>query len=201
MAEESLTFADITRPRHHPAAQTVYEADGLIELRLDVPARDPAVLVDQLSDSIQRELGRRPVASSIYVLNSEKKSRGRDWHQDDHPSVNDYLPPKWVTLVVAYADCPAGTLEYVPGSHRWPVAERETLLSHLEAEYHGYGWRECTAEFVVPAFTAELQAQRQGRTQRPPLRAGAVLVFHPWLWHRSDPGVERDAQVLQVGLT
>lgn len=183
-----------------PAARSVYEIDGLIKLRLDAPSRDPVTLVNQLSDSIRSELGLRPYVSSIYVLNNEKRSRARSWHQDDFPGVNDYLPPQDCTIIMAFQECPAGTLEYVPGSHRWPVAERETLLDHLEPEQRGYGWRECTAEFLTPAFEEELQEQRGGKTQRPVLLSGTALVFHPWLWHRSDD-LERDAVVLRVNLT
>lgn len=200
MAEDPVTFAELTRQRGHRQPRTIYDVDGIVQLRLDEPSHDPREVLEQLSEPLEREVGRGTWPTSVYVLNDKPFSRGRDWHTDDFPSTQQLLPPEWVTVVVAYGTCPAGTLEYVPGSHRWPVAERDVLLSHLEAEYHGYGWRERTEAFLAPAFREELERQRCGRTQRPRLQRGSVLVFHPWLWHRSDRDLERDALVLQCEL-
>jgi ectoine hydroxylase-related dioxygenase (phytanoyl-CoA dioxygenase family) len=102
-------------------------------------------------------------------------------HQD--ASFVSFLEPPlsitcWITLDDTYAD--AGTIEYVRGSHRWPLVD-------IPGDFHAaesYRW------------TMEQAARAVGETDldivQVEVPAGSAIIHHGYLWHGSGPNARPD---------
>lgn len=180
-----LTFAELQTPRLSLPQETPYERDGWTRCTVSDPERfraDHATLADD--DRLPGLLGFMP--RYRLTLNASSKSLGRDWHCDHHPSRGDDVPQLEATLFLALGLCPSGTIELISGSHHWPPVERETLHAL-------FGGHQRQAE---PHLGNLLRAQGFDSI-RPALERGDLLVWHPWLWHRSDENKEREAIVVR----
>lgn len=170
-------------------SDTPYQQDGITQFVIEDPERfrdDHGALASL--PQLPALIGFVPRYN--LTLNDTLLSRARDWHNDHHPSSHDRVPPTEITIMIAFGDCPEGTLEWAPSSHRWPVVEQETLLERFG------GWQR-EAEAALGVAVRDYLVRFGISTCRPAIPAGTCLVWHPWLWHRSDEGLERDALVVR----
>ncbi len=110
-------------------------------------------------------------------------------HQDS--SFMDFLDPPatvtcWVTLDDTHRD--VGTLEYVPGSHLWP-------LTALPEQFHGQD--DYRAQMRVAAAAAGQQAPDPVYIEVP---AGSVVFHAGEAWHGSGPNVTGDRMRRSIGI-
>lgn len=85
-------------------------------------------------------------------------------------------PPSLVTCWIALSDCTAdtGTLEIVPGSHRWRCTDQIRFLHAPSGDYRQPVWQAATeAGIAEPEIVA---------VELPP---GGCIVLHGDLWHGS----------------
>ena len=110
-------------------------------------------------------------------------------HQDS--SFMDFLDPAmtvtcWVTLDDTHRD--AGTLEYVPGSHLWP-------LTPLPKSFHGQD-----------DYRAQMKAAAQAASIEPPdpifieVPAGSCVFHAGEIWHGSGPNITGDRIRRSIGI-
>lgn len=103
-------------------------------------------------------------------------SQAAAFHQD--ASFVDFLdPPLMLTCWIALDDTQAGcgTLEYVPGSHRWEITKRPIDFHHPK---NGYRSR------MLAAAAAARETEPIVRPVE--VRAGAVVFHHGLTWHGSE---------------
>jgi hypothetical protein len=110
-------------------------------------------------------------------------------HQDS--SFMDFLDPAvtltcWVTLDDTFAD--AGTLEYVPGSHRWP-------LTPLPEAFHGQD--DYRAQMKAAAQAAGVAAPEPVLIEVP---AGSCVFHAGEIWHGSGANRTDDRMRRSIGL-
>lgn len=110
-------------------------------------------------------------------------------HQDT--SFLDYLdPPKtitcWVTLDDTHRD--AGTIEYVPGSHHWPVAP-------LPRDFHTA--EDYRAAMLSAAESADVPAPETVKIEVP---AGSAVFHAGEIWHGSGPNISDDRMRRSIGI-
>ncbi len=110
-------------------------------------------------------------------------------HQDS--SFMDFLEPPqtitcWVTLDDTHRD--AGTLEYVPGSHRWPIAD-------LPDDF-----------FIAEDYRARMKAAARAAGIADPepifieIPAGSCVFHAGEIWHGSGPNVTGDRMRRSIGV-
>lgn len=109
-------------------------------------------------------------------------------HQDS--SFLDFLDPAqtmtcWITLDDTHRD--AGTLEYVPGSHRWP-------LTPLPEAFHGEG--DYRYQMRAAATAAGIEAPEPVLIEVP---AGSVVFHAGEIWHGSGPNTTEDRMRRSIG--
>lgn len=111
-------------------------------------------------------------------------------HQD--ASYVSYLDPPismtcWITLDDTYAD--AGTIEYVRGSHHWPLVE---IPGDFHAPERSYRW------------TMEQAAQAVGATHLEiipvEVPAGSAVIHHGYIWHGSAPNARSNTIRRSLGV-
>jgi phytanoyl-CoA hydroxylase len=110
-------------------------------------------------------------------------------HQDS--SFMDFLNPSatvtcWVTLDDTHPD--AGTLEYAPGSHLWP-------LTPLPESFHGQG--DYRAQMTAAARAAGVTAPEPFAIAVP---AGSCVFHAGEVWHGSGPNTTGDRMRRAVGV-
>lgn len=107
----------------------------------------------------------------------------------------------WIALADIHPD--AGPFEYIPGSHRWPILERATVLQHLKALGHpnpesDNDWPYLAEPFVT-AHWDQAAAEHDAVWMPFEARRGDVLVWSSKLVHRGSrprtPGMERRALI------
>ncbi|MGE0735474.1 MAG: phytanoyl-CoA dioxygenase family protein [Alphaproteobacteria bacterium] len=117
------------------------------------------------------------------------KTKPIAYHQDS--SFMDFLDPPntttcWLTLDDTEAD--AGTLEYVPGSHRWP-------LTPIPDQFHG-----------VEDFRAAMKHAASAAGIVPPepyiiqIPAGSCVFHIGEIWHGSGPNTRSDIMRRSIGV-
>jgi DNA-binding transcriptional LysR family regulator len=110
-------------------------------------------------------------------------------HQDS--SFMDFLDPPqtvtcWVTLDDTHRD--AGTLEYAPGSHRWP-------LTPLPETFHGGD--DYRAQMRAAAAAAGVAAPEPAVIEVP---AGSCVFHAGEVWHGSGPNMTGDRMRRAIGV-
>lgn len=110
-------------------------------------------------------------------------------HQDS--SFMDFLDPPqtvtcWFTLDDTHRD--AGTLEYVPGSHRWP-------LTPLPEQFHGQD--DYRAQMQAAAARAGIDAPEPVLVEVP---AGSCVLHAGEVWHGSGANVTGDRMRRSIGI-
>jgi hypothetical protein len=110
-------------------------------------------------------------------------------HQDS--SFMDFLDPAhtvtcWLTLDDTHRD--AGTLEYVPGSHLWP-------LSPLPDSFHGQ--EDYRAQMKAAAEAAGVETQEPVFIEVP---AGSCVFHAGEIWHGSGPNTTGDRMRRSIGI-
>lgn len=117
------------------------------------------------------------------------QTKAIDLHQD--ASYMNFLDPAeiitcWFTLDRTRAH--AGTIEYVPGSHRWPLAARD-------ADFHSPvgGYR---AKMEAEAARAGVNDPKTVAIEAP---AGSCVFHHGHTWHGSGPNVTGDLVRRSIG--
>ena len=110
-------------------------------------------------------------------------------HQDT--SFLDYLdPPKtvtcWLTLDDTHRD--AGTIEYVPGSHHWPVAPLPQDF-HIAEDYR--------AAMLAAAESAGVSTPDSVKIEVP---AGSAVFHAGEIWHGSGPNLTDDRMRRSIGI-
>ena len=110
-------------------------------------------------------------------------------HQDS--SFLDFLdPPQSVTCWVTLDDTRrnAGTLEYVPGSHRWPLTPLPDAF-HGEDDYRAQMRRAAEAAGVAPAEPILIEVP-----------AGSCVFHTGAIWHGSGPNTTDDVMRRAIGI-
>jgi phytanoyl-CoA hydroxylase len=110
-------------------------------------------------------------------------------HQDT--SFTDFLDPPamvtcWVTLDDTHRD--AGTLEYAPGSHLWP-------LTPIPDEFHGQ--KDYRAHMRAAAQAARIEAPEPVMIEVP---AGSCVFHAGEVWHGSGPNTTGDRMRRSIGI-
>ncbi|SOD62849.1 Ectoine hydroxylase-related dioxygenase, phytanoyl-CoA dioxygenase (PhyH) family [Streptomyces zhaozhouensis] len=174
---DSLTdqYPQVRRARE-PAARTGIPVDGVTSWFLPLmnaattPASCALVNASPLRDVAEQLLGADALVKppkGTYLSNASP------WHQDTTE------PHLRAVKCVVYRDelCEAdGSLQFLPGSHRGPLAERLA------------GYRE---EMAVDEEFDELGEERRWPGFVPPLGPHDVVVFDPHIWHGSVHGRAR----------
>jgi phytanoyl-CoA hydroxylase len=111
------------------------------------------------------------------------------FHQDT--SFTDFLEPPqmvtcWVTLDDTHRD--AGTIEYVPGSHRWPVTP-------IPAGFHAVGGYRNQVEYA-----AEVAGHPVPEPTPVEVPAGSVVFHAGEIWHGSGPNTTSDRVRRSIGI-
>lgn len=166
---------------------------------LRVPAMLDVACYRPLTEAIQPLIGREP---GLHLCLTGFQSTERAWHQDRYlnpESVGERYIAAWIALDDVHRD--AGPFEYVPGSHRWPVIEREKVWAEMRARGQDTAkptWPSDSEGWVGEACEGEIQAR--GVASRKFLgKRGDVLLWHASLVHRgskpSNPSLERRALI------
>lgn len=125
-------------------------------------------------------------------------SSERGWHMDD-TMADPPAAASGIGLWYALGDIlpESGPLEFVPGSHRWPILRMHKVACHLttEALYNKEGkyeyWGQLVEYFVNPACDAYLRKRNVTPKVFLP-KKGDVLVMHGALLHRGSVPTNRD---------
>ena len=117
------------------------------------------------------------------------KTKPIAYHQDS--SFMDFLDPAetvtcWVTLDDTHRD--AGTLEYVPGSHLWP-------LTSLPESFHGQD--DYRAQMKAAAAAAGVEPPAPVFIEVP---AGSCVFHAGEIWHGSGPNTTGDRMRRSIGV-
>jgi phytanoyl-CoA hydroxylase len=117
------------------------------------------------------------------------KTKAIAHHQDS--SFMDFLDPAatvtcWVTLDDTQRD--AGTLEYAPGSHLWP-------LTPVPEAFHGQG--DYRAQMMAAAQVAGVTAPEPFAIEVP---AGSCVFHAGEVWHGSGPNMTGDRMRRSIGV-
>jgi phytanoyl-CoA hydroxylase len=117
------------------------------------------------------------------------KTKSISLHQDS--SFMDFLDPPqtitcWVTLDDTCRD--AGTLEYVPGSHRWPLTPLPEAF-HAQDDYRGQMKAAALAAGVTPAAPVMIEVP-----------AGSCVFHAGEIWHGSGPNTTGDRMRRSIGI-
>ena len=110
-------------------------------------------------------------------------------HQDS--SFMDFLdPPQTITCWITLDDTSpeAGTLEYVPGSHLWPLTPLPEAFHALD-DYRGQMKAAARAVGVVPPEPVLIQVP-----------AGSCVFHAGEIWHGSGPNVTGDRMRRSIGI-
>jgi len=114
-------------------------------------------------------------------------STERNWHQDTYlnPShVGDYYAAVWIAL--DDISPLSGPFEFVPGSHRWRVLERDKVCNLLGVSSDDHRWPKLTEGPVHAALETVIAASGRDVERHLPCR-GDVLIWHGRLAHRGSP--------------
>jgi phytanoyl-CoA hydroxylase len=117
------------------------------------------------------------------------KTKSIAHHQDS--SIIDFLDPAvsitcWVTLDDTHRD--AGTLEYVPGSHHWP-------LTPLPAAFHGQD--DYRSQMMAAAKAAGIEPPEPVFIEVP---AGSCVFHAGEIWHGSGANTTGDRMRRSIGI-
>jgi phytanoyl-CoA hydroxylase len=117
------------------------------------------------------------------------KTKSIALHQDS--SFMDFLDPPhtvtcWITLDDTSAE--AGTLEYVPGSHRWPLTPLPEAF-HAQDDYRG--------QMKAAARSAGVSTPEPVMIEVP---AGSCVFHAGEIWHGSGPNTTGDRMRRSIGI-
>ena len=151
-----------------------------------------------LAEKLQSLIG-EPMGAHLTLTTWE--STNRDWHQDSYLNpehVGGWYAAAWVALEDIHPD--SGPFQYVPGSHRWPVLQRELVLKHLDIQIpHRCDWPLLTQGAVSQILDDEIR-RRGGTIQTYLPKKGDVLIWHAQLVHRGStprvPGTPRRSLIV-----
>ncbi|MEG3437754.1 phytanoyl-CoA dioxygenase family protein [Pannus brasiliensis CCIBt3594] len=121
-----------------------------------------------------------------------KPPKGKEiaFHQD--ATYVSYLDPPlsmtcWLTLDDTRAD--GGTIEYVRGSHRWPLVERPGDF-HAPERWYRYAMEEAASALGITDL--DIVAIE--------VPAGSAVIHHGYLWHGSGPNRRSDTIRRSLGV-
>lgn len=153
-----------------------------------------------LTEQIRPLIGDRE--PGLHLCLTGFQSTERAWHQDRYlnpESVGERYIAAWIALDDTHPD--SGPFEYVPGSHAWPVIEREKVWREMRVRGQDPArptWPSDSEGWVGEACEEEMHAR--GAKARPFLaKRGDVLLWHASLVHRGskprDASLERRALI------
>lgn len=115
-------------------------------------------------------------------------STERDWHQDlclNPPGVGTFYLAAWMALDNIHED--SGPFQFVRGSHRWPVMQRELIFNFLTPqERQDPAWPTNTQKWVADACMEEI-VKRNIMVETYLPNRGDLLLWHASLIHRGSP--------------
>lgn len=166
---------------------------------LRVPTMLALACYRPLTKAIYPLIGREP---GLHLCLTGFQSTERAWHQDRYlnpESVGERYIAAWIALDDVHED--AGPFQYIPGSHRWPVIEREKVWAGMRARGQDPGkptWPSDSERWVGDACVEEIL--RNGAEAKSFLgKRGDVLLWHASLIHRgsrpANPVLERRALI------
>lgn len=145
--------------------------------RYDALAR---ICCHPLVGAVLHDLIGEPAAVHLNLTGWE--STGRDWHQDTYlnePEVGDAYAAVWFALGDVHPG--SGPFQYVPGSHRWHVLQRDRFAGLLDLD--DPDWPARSEAILAPLVAAEVERRGAAVVDYLP-RKGDVLFWHGRLYHR-----------------
>jgi hypothetical protein len=167
---------------------------------LRVPSMRSLALHRPLTEAIRPLIGSHE--PGLHLCLTGFQSTERAWHQDRYLNpeyVGERYIAAWLVLEDVHPD--AGPFEYIPGSHRWPVIEREKVWSKM---------KQLGQDPTLPTWPSDSQVwlgevcEDEIRNRKAPVKQflgkrGDVLLWHASLVHRGskpkNPLLERRALI------
>jgi hypothetical protein len=147
-----------------------------------------------LTEAIRGLIGSEP---GLHLCLTGFESTERAWHQDRYlnpEGVGERYIAAWIALDDVSPD--AGPFEYAPGSHLWPVIEREKVwaaMRDMDQDPTRPTWPSDSQHWVGAACEAEIEAR--GATVEKFLgKRGDVLLWHASLIHRGSKPLDRQVE-------
>lgn len=147
-----------------------------------------------LTEAIRELIGSEP---GLHLCLTGFQSTERAWHQDRYlnpEQVGERYIAAWIALEDVHES--AGPFEYVPGSHRWPVIEREKVWSEMRARGQNPDlptWPSDSQDWVGSACQEEIVA-RGIPVEKFLGKRGDVLLWHASLVHRGSKPLDRSLE-------
>lgn len=164
-----------------------------------VPSMRRLALFRPLTEAIAMVIDEEP---GLHLCLTGFQSTERAWHQDRYlnpEGVGEHYIAVWIALDDVHGD--AGPFEYVPGSHKWAVIERQKVWdahARMGHSIHPQTWPSDTQGWVGEACEAEIAAQSIP-VKKFIGKKGDVLLWHASLLHRGskpkNPALERRALI------
>lgn len=145
-------------------------------------------------------IGNNPIG--LHLCLTGFKSTERNWHSDSYlnpEGVRDRYIAVWIALDDVTED--SGPYQYIPGSHKWPVIERQKVLDEQQKRNERFDpvtWPSDTQEWVGEACDSEIKKRSASVASYLP-KKGDILFWHAFLIHRgskpTNPTAERRALI------
>lgn len=147
-----------------------------------------------LTEKIAELIGSEP---GLHLCLTGFQSTERAWHQDSYlnpESVGENYLAAWIALDDISPD--AGPFEYAPGSHLWPVIQREKVWNQMRKIGQDPSlptWPSDSQGWVGEACDFEIK-RRNAETRTFIAKRGDVLLWHSSLVHRGSEPINRDIE-------
>lgn len=171
---------------------------------LQVPSMRNLACFRPLTEAIRPLIGGHE--PGLHLCLTGFQSTERAWHQDRYLNP-EYVGERYIAAWIVLEDISssAGPFEYVPGSHRWRVIDRDKVWSkmrHLGQNPDLPTWPSDSQGWLGDSCQREIErsAKETGVLPKTFLgKRGDVLLWHASLMHRgsrpSDPTTERRALI------
>lgn len=147
-----------------------------------------------LTQQIAELIGQEP---GLHLCLTGFVSTERAWHQDRYLNpelVGENYIAAWIALDDVSSE--AGPFEYVPGSHLWPVIERERVWNQMRKigqDPQLPTWPSDSQHWVGSACESEI-ASRNVEVRKFLAKRGDVLLWHASLVHRGSQPIDRNIE-------
>ena len=147
-----------------------------------------------LTEAIAQLIGQEP---GLHLCLTGFESTERAWHQDRYLNP-EYVGEKYIAAWIALDDIlpEAGPFEYVPGSHLWPVIEREKVWAQMRQVGQNPAlptWPSDSQGWVGEACANEIE-RVNAKVEKFIGKKGDVLLWHASLVHRGSQPLNRQVE-------
>ena len=183
MFDETLIDQAVKEMNKHYDQLGVVQKDRALNLWQTKPAVKQLASDPKIMDTLQMLYGRRPIPFQTlnFKYGSQQRAHSDSIHFQSMPQ--RYLAGVWVALEETNED--NGTLQYYPGSQRWPIFDYSVIMNQLETAQHAgdVQFYEDNYETFMEAMIKDIGAEPEG------LRAkkGDVIIWAANLVHGGLP--------------